>query len=358
MFRLMLIGCLIGIPSSVFALQDTGRADADVMLKAYGELTPPQVDRARTSDQAYVQEYLRQRQEWEQKRSEMAKAFFDKYPDHPAAMHLMQERWIVMARQGKTDDVLAETQKVLDGLKDDAKKADVLSARAGALLMGSQRNPDNPKVAEAIDQFIKAAPTDPRGGGMLAQLAEIQTDPAKQTELYRRVIKQYPGSDAAKMAQGTLRRADDIGKPFELKFTDAVSGTALSMSDLKGKVVVVDFWATWCGPCVGEMPHMKELYAQYKDKGVEFIGVSLDEPESQGGLTKLKAFVKDNSIAWPQYYQGNGWQSEFSSSWGVNSIPCVFVIDADGKLHSTEARGQLEKLIPELLAKRNAKSST
>ena len=59
------------------------------------------------------------------------------------------------------------------------------------------------------------------------------------------------------------------------------------MSDLKGKVVVVDFWATWCGPCVGEMPNMKKLYAEYKPKGVEFIGVSLDQPESAGGLKAL-----------------------------------------------------------------------
>ena len=120
-------------------------------------------------------------------------------------------------------------------------------------------------------------------------------------------------------------------------------------------MVVLDFWATWCGPCVGEMPHMKELYAEYKDKGVEFIGVSLDQPNDEGGLDALKKFVEKNEITWPQYYQGNGWESEFSSSWGINSIPAVFVVAPDGNLFSIEARGKLDEMIPELLEKAKKK---
>ncbi len=64
------------------------------------------------------------------------------------------------------------------------------------------------------------------------------------------------------------------------------------MKSLKGKVVVIDFWATWCGPCVAEMPNMKKLYAEYKDKGVEFVGVSLDKSKEQGGLDKLSKRFK------------------------------------------------------------------
>jgi len=120
------------------------------------------------------------------------------------------------------------------------------------------------------------------------------------------------------------------------------------------KVVVIDFWSTWCGPCVAEMPKMKKLYAEYRNQGVEFIGVSLDQPKEEGGLDSLKQFVKDKGIEWPQYYQGNFWDSAFSKSWGVNSIPCVFVVDTEGKLFSVEARGKLKEMIPELLKKKNA----
>src|SRR5262249_46403786 len=102
-----------------------------------------------------------------------------------------------------------------------------------------------------------------------------------------------------------------------------------------------------------EMPTMKKLYAKYRDKGVEFIGVSLDHPKDEGGLDSLRKFVKENGIEWPQYYQGNFWSSAFSSSWGVNSIPCVFLVDQEGKLSSVDARGKLEKMIPELLEKKS-----
>ena len=122
-------------------------------------------------------------------------------------------------------------------------------------------------------------------------------------------------------------------------------------STLKGKVVVIDFWATWCGPCIQEMPTMKKLYAEYHDKGVEFVGVSLDSPKEEGGLDELKAYVAKNEVPWPQYYQGNGWDSEFSKSWGINSIPALFVVDADGNLFSINGRGKLEEMLPALLKK-------
>jgi hypothetical protein len=99
------------------------------------------------------------------------------------------------------------------------------------------------------------------------------------------------------------------------------------------------------------MPTMKALYSRFHGQDVEFIGVSLDEPREEGGLDKLKDFVTRNGITWPQYYQGKGWESEFSSSWGIDAIPAVFVVDQQGNLYSTNARGRLEEIIPELLKK-------
>ena len=180
---------------------------------------------------------------------------------------------------------------------------------------------------------------------------EIVKDETAKTALEDRIVKDYPDTPFGGIIRGGRHQRESIGKPFDLEFSDATSGSKVSIKNLKGKVVVVDFWATWCGPCVAEMPEMKRLYAKYHDQGVEFIGVSLDQPQEKGGLDKLKTFVKDNEIGWPQYYQGNGWESEFSKSWGINAVPSMFLVDAEGKLYSVEARGKLEEMLPKLLKK-------
>jgi thiol-disulfide isomerase/thioredoxin len=318
------VASLLGLPALVIAEESAKpqaaatAGDADALWKQIEETKAPEFDASKQGDRSYVQKYFTQMQETAKKRVELAKQFVEKYPDHK-------------------------------------KKPDALYVQAESLMqsrmMGSE---EFGKVAEA---FVAAAPKDERGARLLYQLAQMERDDAKQGKLLRRVIDNYPDSDVGKMAKGSLRKVDDIGKPFELKFEDATTGKKISMADLKGKVVVIDFWATWCGPCVAEMPTMKKLYAEYKDKGVEFIGVSLDNSEAQGGQKKLKEFVEKNQITWPQYYQGDGWGSEFSKGWGINSIPTVFIVDADGKLHSTKARGQLERLIPELLKKAGKKVS-
>lgn len=150
---------------------------------------------------------------------------------------------------------------------------------------------------------------------------------------------------AALAAKSSKGAPPVVGEPVELKF-HPVKGSNVNLAELKGKVVLIDFWATWCGPCVRELPNVKAAYQKLHDKGFEILGISLDDNRST--LTK---FLKDNDMPWPQYFDGKGWDNEIATRYGVRSIPAMWLVGKDGKLVSTDVRGQLEAMVEKELAK-------
>ena len=131
---------------------------------------------------------------------------------------------------------------------------------------------------------------------------------------------------------------------FELKDPD---GRAVKLSDYagKGKVVLVDFWASWCGPCRQEMPNVVKVYNQYKNKGLEIVGVSLDQNEEA-----WKKGIADLNMTWPQMSDLKYWQCEAASIYGVNAIPHTVLIGKDGTIIERNLRGDaLYEKIAELL---------
>lgn len=150
-----------------------------------------------------------------------------------------------------------------------------------------------------------------------------------------------------------LTEFESADGPVDVQVTEKVSGftaadiegNRITLSDYKGKVVLLDFWASWCPPCEREVPYMKEVYNKYRKEGFEIIGVSLDTDKDD-----LRAFLKKNDIKWTQVFTGQGWYTPLVVHYSVGEIPEIWLIGKDGKLITKEARGEyLEPLVKQAL---------
>lgn len=165
-------------------------------------------------------------------------------------------------------------------------------------------------------------------------------------ETYQRLATDLAGTPFAEKALemvGMLAVQESLvpGKPFPPFRFNGLDGQPVNLTQYLGKVLLVDFWATWCPPCVAEMPHVIEVYEEFHDKGFEIVGISLDKKKEA-----LEAFIKERGMDWPQYFDGKGWDNELSNKYGVSSIPATFLIGPEGTIIATDLRGdELRKAV-------------
>jgi thiol-disulfide isomerase/thioredoxin len=205
----------------------------------------------------------------------------------------------------------------------------------------AQLAPLDAEATVLVEQF----PTTPQAARVqyLRMEAYQQVDPAKAGALLN-TLADSKDARVAIEARRRLMTQELLKKPLELKFT-AVDGREVDLAKLRGKVVLVDFWATWCGPCRVEIPHVVDAYNKLHEKGFDIIGISLDSDKA-----KLLDYTKQHGMTWPQYFDGKVWENKISSLYGIQGIPTMWLVDKKGYVRSTEARGDLETRVAQLLA--------
>ncbi len=164
-------------------------------------------------------------------------------------------------------------------------------------------------------------------------------DPINAYKVFKQVNNEYPdialNGATTEFLAGLKQEADSKqirdtltpGATFPDFAEKDLQDKNLSLSNYKGKVILVDFWATWCPPCVASVPEIQKVYNKYHDKGFEVVGISLDLDKDA-----LEKFVKQRKLPWPQHFDGNRFDGPMALKYGVNVAPTTYLIGRDGKI--------------------------
>jgi thiol-disulfide isomerase/thioredoxin len=252
--------------------------------------------------------------------------------------------------------VAFDDQSTKDELKKAAEGSDKSAAvlAQGILISGQwiSASKDEEAQKKLLDQASKLAKDNPKSEeltGQLAQMAQLGAATPALRDQVTDVIGTMQTPSAAQIkdqlaSAAKLRSLEK--KPLEIAGV-LNDGKQFSTANWKGKVILVDFWATWCGPCRAELPRVKKAYADFHGKGLEVLGVSCDNDADS-----LSKFLTENKdMPWPQLFDAKnpGWHA-LAKSYGIDGIPTMFLIDKKGVVRTVEARENFEELIPKMLS--------
>jgi thiol-disulfide isomerase/thioredoxin len=172
----------------------------------------------------------------------------------------------------------------------------------------------------------------------------LKEDQAKGIDFLEQLSKDS-NSELAEAAKAALSKARLIGTKLDLSFVDS-QGQPVDLSQFSGKVVLIDFWASWCPDCAREMPQVQQVYRTFGSKGFAILGVSLDKDRRA-----MDNYIAKHLIPWPQYFDGKGWKNDLVTKYSVHEIPEMWIINKKGVVETTSADvTQLASTVQRLVA--------
>lgn len=259
--------------------------------------------------------------------------------------------------QSATQEKLLNSEGVPDAIWERAMKGEVFRARE--VVEGARKRDGRADPAawrQALDRLSARIPGSRSLAPFLGHYFDyLALDDQSQAGKFLQGLTSSTNSHVAMMAQGKLNAMAAASGPMDLNFT-AADGREVDLAKLRGKVVIIDFWATWCVPCLKEFPNTKAAYEAYKDRGVEMIGISFDRAPTDPAKPVKSDRTKEQFLAdaaklgmtWPQYFDGKGWECELGRRYNIVSIPRIWVLNKEGVLQTQFAYG---RSLRDLLAK-------
>lgn len=323
-------------------------------------------------------------------------AFFERYPEDPhrweaALRYINSEEHFTIALKPAYQDSRSDSDRVTDegaraewlkhcaSLRRELEAADARGAlppdirerfgyyRLRADFLGRRPDGADPTLGEkraALDRFLAEFPASSLGRDAIRQY--MQTFEGQRSVADTAAEwKSFSGvgdSSAQELVRSALDFLTMAEKPIDFRFT-AVDGREVDLARLRGKVVLLDFWATWCPSCIEELPNVAAVYRDYHSRGFEVVGVTLERAgvlakDSSGQAAakmarsreKLVDFVRSRDIPWPQYFDGRDWGNDLVRRFAVKAVPAALLLDRSGRLVTLDARGEkLEREVKRLL---------
>lgn len=280
-----------------------------------------------------------------------AKQFYQYYLEHPETEGGNDAIISAFRMWGNTNSV-NQIDKALPNIPDSSQVWSAIIISIGNGYSGSARTAsDYLNLLHKLNETI----TNPAGRSkVLEELGEYyqavqnsNRNVNKAREIYKEMIRLQADSSYVAYAREALYEINKlgIGKPAPTFIAETINGDTINLSKLKGKVILLDFWATWCGPCIPEIPHLKEIQRKYGDQDFILIGISLDYK-----LSDLKKFIQKREMNWVHIWQKQTWNDALIKLYNVDGIPDTYLINRKGIIVAKNLRGErLEKAVAELM---------